>query len=244
MASTRTVRLRVVETSDVHGCFFPYDFVERKPLKGTLARVNTYVNRLRKEYGDRLLLLENGDILQGQPTCYWSNYVETSREIIAAQVVNYMGYDVEAFGNHDVETGHQVYDKWVSELRCPVVGANIVDKLTGQPYVKPYIILERDGVKIAIIGLITPTIASWLNERLWSGLEFQEMVSCAQKWMQVVREKEKPDLVIGLFHSGKEGGLTLPGGLEEDASARVAREVPGFDIIFFGHNGFYSKHYS
>ena len=236
MGAERTVKLRIVETSDVHGCFFPYDFIERKPLKGTLARVNTYVNKLRLEYGDRLVLLDNGDILQGQPTCYWSNYVETSQENIAAQVVNYMGYDVEAFGNHDVETGHAVYDKWIGEVRCPVVGANIVDRITGQPYVKPYTILERDGVRIAIIGLLTPTIASWLNERLWSGLEFQEMVSCARKWMQVVREKERPDLVIGLFHSGKNGGLTLPGGLEEDATERVAREVPGFDVIFFGHD--------
>lgn len=236
MGAERTVKLRIVETSDVHGCFFPYDFVERKPLKGSLARVSTYINRLRREYGDRLLLLDNGDILQGQPTCYWSNYVETGRENIAAQVVNYMGYDVEAMGNHDVETGHQVYDKWISELRCPVVGANIVDTLTDEPYVRPYVTFERDGVKIAVIGLLTPTIACWLNESLWSGLRFEEMTSSARKWMQVVREQEKPDLVVGLFHSGKEGGLTLPGGLEEDATARVAREVPGFDIIFYGHD--------
>lgn len=236
MGAERTVRLRIVETSDVHGCFFPYDFVEGKPLKGSLARVSTYINRLRREYGDRLLLLDNGDILQGQPTCYWSNYVENSRENIAAQVVNYMGYDVEAMGNHDVETGHAVYDKWIGELRCPVVGANIVDTLTNEPYVRPYVTFERDGVKIAVIGLLTPTIPCWLNESLWSGLRFEEMTASAQKWMQVVREQEKPDLVIGLFHSGKEGGLTLPGGIEEDATARVAREVPGFDIIFYGHD--------
>ena len=236
MGAERTVRLRIVETSDVHGCFFPYDFVERKPLRGTLARASTYINRLRREYGDRLLLLDNGDILQGQPTCYWSNFVETSRENIAAQVVNYMGYDVEAFGNHDVETGHQVYDKWIGEVKCPVVGANIVDRVTGKPYLRPYTVLERDGVKIAVIGMLTPTIACWLNESLWAGLEFEEMVGCARKWMQVVREKENPDLVIGLFHSGWEGGMTLPGGLEEDATARVACEVPGFDIIFFGHD--------
>ena len=236
MGAERTVRLRIVETSDVHGCFFPYDFVEGKPLKGSLARVSTYINRLRREYGDRLLLLDNGDILQGQPTCYWSNYVENSRENIAAQVVNYMGYDVEAMGNHDVETGHAVYDKWMSELRCPVVGANIVDTLTNEPYVRPYVTFERDGVKIAVIGLLTPTIPCWLNESLWSGLRFEEMTASARKWMQVVREQEKPDLVVGLFHSGKEGGLTLPGGIEEDATARVAREVPGFDIIFYGHD--------
>ncbi|MBO7139153.1 MAG: bifunctional metallophosphatase/5'-nucleotidase [Prevotella sp.] len=236
MGAERTVRLRIVETSDVHGCFFPYDFVEGKPLKGSLARVSTYINRLRREYGDHLLLLDNGDILQGQPTCYWSNYVEIGRENIAAQVVNYMGYDVAAIGNHDVETGHAVYDKWIGELRCPVVGANIIDTLTNEPYVRPYVTFERDGVKIAVIGLLTPTIACWLNESLWSGLRFEEMTASARKWMQVVREQEKPDLVVGLFHSGKEGGLTLPGGIEEDATARVAREVPGFDIIFYGHD--------
>ena len=236
MGAERTVKLRVVETSDVHGSFFPYDLVERKPLRGTLVRVNTYVKRLRQEYGDRLLLLDNGDILQGQPSCYWSNFVATGQENIAAQMVNYMGYDAEAMGNHDVETGHAVYDKWISELRCPVLGANIIDTSTGKPYVKPYVMFEREGVKIAVIGLLTPTISCWLNEKLWEGLDFQEMVICARKWMQVVREQEHPDVVIGLFHSGKEGGLTLPGDIEEDATARVAREVPGFDIIFFGHD--------
>lgn len=236
MGANKIVRLRVVETSDVHGFFFPYDFVERKPLQGTLVRVNTYVNRLRQEYGDRLLLLDNGDILQGQPVCYWSNYVASDRENIAAQVVNYMGYDVEAVGNHDMETGHNVYDKWISEVHCPVVGANIVDTLTGMPYVKPYVVFEREGVKIAVIGLLTPTIPCWLNETLWSGLEFRDMVSSARHWMQIVRERERPDLVLGLFHSGYEGGVTMPGGIEEDATALVAREVPGFDIIFFGHD--------
>ena len=236
MGAEKTVKLRIIETSDVHGSFFPYDLVERKPLRGTMVRVNTYVSRLRREYGDRLLLLDNGDILQGQPSCYWSNYVDTCHENIAARIVNYMGYDVEAMGNHDVETGHAVYDKWISELRCPVIGANIIDTSTGNPYVKPYVVFEREGVKIAVIGLLTPTIPCWLNERLWAGLEFQEMVACARRWMRVVREQEHPDLVIGLFHSGKDGGLTLPGGIEEDATARVAREVPGFDIIFFGHD--------
>ena len=241
VAQTKTVSLRVIETSDVHGHFFPYDFVERKQLQGTLARVNTYVNRLRQEYGDRLLLIDNGDILQGQPTCYWSNYVDRDDENIAAQVVNYMKYDAETFGNHDVETGHDVYDKWIREVRCPMLGANIIDTQTGKPYVQPYAIYYRDGVKIALLGMLTPTIPCWLNESLWKGLEFQEMVSCARQWMQYIKEVEKPDLVLGLFHSGRDGGITMPGKtpqemIEEDASLRVAREVPGFDIIFFGHD--------
>ena len=235
-AQTRTVELKVIETSDVHGHFFPYDFIEGKDLKGTLARANTYINRQRQEYGDRLLLIDNGDILQGQPCVYWSNYVMPDDENLAARVINYMKYDAETVGNHDIETGHKVYDKWIREVRCPVLGANIVDTATQLPYVRPYALIERKGVKIAILGMITPTIPCWLNESLWQGLEFQEMVSCARRWVKYIRQVEQPDLIFGLFHSGLNGGLTMENGIEEDATQRVAQEVEGFDAIFFGHD--------
>ena len=104
MAQTKNVELRVIETSDVHGCFFPYDFIDRRPLKGSLARVSTYVKQLRQQYGDNLLLLDNGDILQGQPTCYYCNYVKPKMENVAASVINYLKYDAETVGNHDIET--------------------------------------------------------------------------------------------------------------------------------------------
>lgn len=235
MAQQRTVKLRVIETSDVHGSFFPYDFINRKPKAGTLARVSSYVNDLRKTYKNNVILLENGDILQGQPTCYYYNYVNTQARNVASDVVNYMKYDAQAFGNHDVETGHAVYDKWIKELNCPVLGANIIDTKTGEPYGKPYIILNREGVKVAVLGMLTPAIPNWLTENLWSGLHFENMVTSARKWMKHIQENEKPDVVIGVFHSGKDGGIVTPE-YEEDASLRVAREVPGFDMVLFGHD--------
>ena len=96
---TKTVDIRVIQTSDVHGCFFPYDFISRKPKSGTLARVCTYVNKLREQYGDRLLLLDNGDILQGQPTCYYCNFVKPETPNVAAEVINYLHYDAQTIGN-------------------------------------------------------------------------------------------------------------------------------------------------
>lgn len=241
----KTVTLKVIETSDVHGHFFPFDFIRNEPLKGTLSRVNTYVAKQRKEYGKNLLLLDNGDILQGQPTCYWSNFVLpmqeslkgiTASENIAASVINYMQYDAETVGNHDIETGHNIYDKWIREVRCPLLGANIVNKDNQQPYIRPYALFEREGIKIAIIGMITPTIPCWLNESLYKGLEFQEMVSCARKWVNHLKEVEHADLIFGLFHSGLDGGITMENHIEEDATKRVAQEVDGFDAIFFGHD--------
>ena len=245
--TTRTVKLKIVETSDVHGHFFPYDFMEKKPLKGTLARVNTYIKKQRQQYGDHLLLIDNGDILQGQPCVYWSNYVMPQDENLAAQVINYMKYDAETVGNHDIEPGHKVYDKWIREVRCPLLGANIVWKnqpdaasLNGRPTavyagLQPYSIHYVDGVKIAIIGMLTPAIPNWLNESVWKGMEFEEMVSCAKKWVKYIKEYERPDLIFGLFHSGKDGGIVTPE-YEEDGTASVAREVPEFDVIFFGHD--------
>ena len=233
--TTQTMELRVVETSDVHGSFFPYDFLNRRPKAGSMARVSSYVNSLRKQYGDSLLLLDNGDILQGQPLSYFSNYIDTTDMNIAAQVINYMRYDAETIGNHDVEPGHQVYDKWVGEVNCPVLGANVIDTRSGQPYLKPYVMLNRGGVRIAVLGMLTPAIPNWLSQDIWSGLRFDEMVATARHWMKVIREDEKADVVIGLFHSGKAGGIVTPQ-YEEDASEHVARDVPGFDLVLFGHD--------
>ena len=235
MAQQRTVKLRIIETSDVHGSFFPYDFINQKPAKGSLARVSSYVDSLRQTYKDNLILLDNGDILQGQPTCYYYNYINTKVPHVAAEIINYMKYDAETMGNHDVETGHSVYDKWIKEVKCPMIGANVINAQTGTPYLKPYTLLYRDGVKIAILGMLTPAIPNWLPENLWSGLRFEEMVSCAKKWMEYLKENEDPDVVIGLFHSGKDGGIKTAE-YEEDASIRVAKEVGGFDLVLFGHD--------
>ena len=242
--ATKTVRLKVIETSDVHGHFFPYDFMEKKDIKGTLVRANTYIKKQREKYGDNLLLIDNGDILQGQPCVYWTNYVMPEDENLAASVINYMKYDAETVGNHDVEPGHKVYDKWIREVRCPLLGANIVKEeykngeanpasiYTG---LKPYSVHYKDGVKIVIIGMLTPAIPNWLNKSIWKGIEFEEMVSCAKKWVKYIQDFERPDLIFGLFHSGLNGGIKTDE-YEEDATESVAKEVPGFDIIFFGHD--------
>ena len=232
---SKSVTLRIVETSDVHGAFFPYDFTERRPMSGTMARVSSYVKRQRKEMGDKLILLENGDILQGQPTCYYTHFVATDKPNIAAEVVNYLKYDAQTFGNHDVEVGHKVYDKWIKELDCPTLGANIIDEKTQKPYVKPYLMIEREGVRIAILGMLTPAIPNWLHQNLWSGMHFEEMVSCTRKWVKILREQEKADVVIGLFHSGWDGGIVTDS-YDEDATKKVAEQVEGLDVIFFGHD--------
>ena len=234
-ATEKTVSLRFIETSDVHGSFFPYDFTNRKPRQGSMARVSSYVKQLRKQYGNNVVLLDNGDILQGQPTSYFYNYVATNDINIAAEVINYLGYSAQTIGNHDIEPGHAVYDKWIKEVKCPVIACNVINKKTGKPYTQPYAILKRNGVKIAVLGMLTPAIPNWLTENIWKGLRFEDMVTSAKKWMKIIQEKEHPDIIIGLFHSGRDGGITT-NKIKEDASFNVAKKVKGIDLILYGHD--------
>ena len=234
-AATREVKLKLIETSDIHGNFFPYNFITQQDWKGSFARVHSYVQQERQTYGDNLLLMDNGDILQGQPSAYYYNFMDTVSTHITAAMMNYMGFVVGNMGNHDVEASHAVYDRWISQCQFPVLGANIIRTSDEQPYLKPYEIIEREGVKIAVLGMITPAIPTWLPETLWKGLYFADMEQTARKWMPIIQEKEKPDIIIGLFHAGKEA-RTVAGKYREDASAEIAERIPGFDIIMMGHD--------
>ena len=233
-SSEKEVTLKLIETSDVHGCYYPYDFIRRHSVQGSLARVSALVGEMRKTYGDRLILMDNGDILQGQPVAYYYNYIDTTSVHVVADMLNYMHYDVATMGNHDIEAGHAVYDRWVGQCKFPVLGANIMDVKTGKTYLPPYKVIEREGVKVVVLGMITPAIPSWLPEQLWSGLWFEDMETSARKWVKWIQEKEKPDVLIGLFHAGPEGNKL--DNVVENGSGDVARRVPGFDVVFMGHD--------
>lgn len=77
-------------------------------MSGSFARICSYLEEQRANYGDRLLLLENGDILQGQPTAYYYNFIDTTSAHLTADMLNYMQFDVANLGNHDIEAGRMV----------------------------------------------------------------------------------------------------------------------------------------
>lgn len=231
----RNIHLTLVYTTDVHGCFTGYDYVNRKTVPGGLNRVFAHVRRCRQKQPDGVILLDGGDVLQGHPTTYYYNYVDRKVPHLVARMMNHMGYDAGCMGNHDVETGHDTYDRWVAQCRFPVLGANVLDAQTGRPYLKPYTIVERQGVRIAVLGLTTAAVPYWLPRPLWSGLAFAPLVGTARTWMEHIRTCERPHIVVGLFHSGAEGGITVPG-YEENQTLQIAREVPGFDLICCGHD--------
>ena len=233
------IKVKLIETSDVHGAILPYDLVNDTAMNSSLAQVISYVNTQRNIEDQNVILLDNGDILQGDPLVYYYNYEDTTSTHIYAEAMNYMDYDVGTVGNHDIETGHKVYDKFRKELNFPWLAANAINVKTRDPYFEPYTIIERQGIKIAVLGLITPSIPQWLPENIWAGIKFEDMIVSAKKWVKIIKEKENPDLLIGLFHSGVDytyGGETKDTYRNENASRLVAEQVPGFDVVFVGHD--------
>ncbi len=231
--------IKIIETSDVHGAIFPYDLKEGQATNHSLAQVFTYVEQERAKPGQVVILLDNGDILQGDPIVYYYNFENTKEKHICSQVMNFMGYDAATVGNHDIEPGHAVYDKLENEFNFPWLAANAIYQSSGKPYFKPYFILKKEGVKIAILGLITPAIPNWLPEKIWEGMEFNDMIESAKYWVEKIRKEENPDVMIGLFHAGADYTYNNQDAItpkNENASKLVAEQVPGFDVVFVGHD--------
>ncbi len=233
------ITIKIIETTDIHGAIFPHDLINDEALDFSLAHIAGFVKKERSIPGQEVILLDNGDILQGDPLIYFYNFIKTDEPHIVSRVMNEMQYDAATVGNHDIEPGPDVYHRIRKEFSFPWLAANAVEKNSGEPFFEPYKIIKRQGVKIAVLGLITPAIPKWLPENTWQGIEFQDMIESAKKWVAIIQDKEKPDLVIGLFHAGVDytySGQDADTPFNENASQLIAEQVPGFDVVFVGHD--------
>lgn len=215
-------RLDIFSTNDVHGKY------------RDLAKVSEYIKGQREMLGeDNVLLIDVGDILQGDNSAYYYNYVDTVSEHIYVKAAGYMKYDAAVVGNHDIETGHAVYDKMAREFPMPFLGANAFDDETGRPYFQEYAMFERGGMKVAVIGFTNPNIKQWLARSLWSGMRFESILPYAQELVDRVIAKEHPDIVIAAMHTGTGDGN--PDNNENQALACL-RTLDGVDFVFCAHD--------
>ena len=223
----KETHLTIIETTDTHGRYDEF------------ANDAFVIKQMKAQLGNHLILLDNGDDMQGSTFQYCSNQ-DAAHPNLVSEVLNYLSYDAVCVGNHDIEAGRKVFDRVFSETKMPVLAANVIDETTGEPYFTPYIVLDRDGYKIAVLGLLTPYVVTWVPDRLRPGLRFEQLEAAAEKWVNLIQEKEHPDLMIGLFHSGWEPqAQNLPEDHplgRENATKWVAENVSGFDLIFYGHD--------
>ena len=148
--SPSTGSIHIITTGDVHGSWFNKPYVEGGAYKTSLMSVKYYVDSLRALYGkDNVVLVDAGDCLQGDNAAYYFNYVDTEGEHLFSRITDYMDYDAVVVGNHDIETGHPVYDKVFKELkksRIPFLATNAVVEGTTKAYFPSYTILKKDVI--------------------------------------------------------------------------------------------------
>ncbi len=226
--------LHLFTTNDVHGTYFDSTYVTNR-TKNSLIAINHYVDSVRNAIGaDKVLLVDAGDCLQGDNASFYYNFIDTVTPHLYARMVNYMKYDAITVGNHDVETGHPVYDRVRKDLgKIPFLAANAVRTDNGEPYFDDYTIVKRQGLKIAIIGFTNPNMKNWLAEKLWSGMEFESLLPYVQNYVDKVVAKEKPHVVIVSIHSGTGPG---DGSQLESQGLDLYNSLHGVDFLVCSHD--------
>lgn len=224
---------RILSTNDVHGRYFDSTYVSDRTRQSLLS-VSWYVDSLRNSAGkENVILIDAGDCLQGDNAAYYFNYVDTLSEHLYARMVDYMGYDAVVVGNHDIETGHPVYDRIVNQMSTPFLAANALRTGSSEPYFREYVIVKRHGLKIAVLGFTNPNIRNWLSPKLWEGMEFRSLLPFVQETVDRVRTKERPDVVVVAVHSGTGEG---DGRQYESQGLDLFKSLSGVDFVICSHD--------
>ena len=239
--STSPIDLVVVTTTDVHGRLRAWDYYANKAegVRG-LTRAATIVDSVRAANPGRVILLDAGDLLQGNPLAYVAARVSSDRTNPIIAAMNAMQYDAAAIGNHEYNYGVPYLDSAVRQAKFPFLSANTYRvEPEGVHASKPWTIIERAGLKVGIVGATTPGVMLWDAENIRGRLRFGDIVPAVRQAVQEVRAAGA-DIVLVTVHSG----LNEPSSYDtvttnvpsENVAARVAVEVPGIDLVVYGHS--------
>jgi len=224
----KTYNVTILHTNDHHGHFWRSDYGEYG-----LSAQKTLVDGIRKEVaaeGGSVLLLSGGDINTGVPE---SDLQDAEPDF---RGMNLIGYDAMAVGNHEFDNPLSVLRQQEKWAKFPFLSANIYQKSTGERLFKPWMIFNRQGLKIAVIGLTTDDTAKIGNPEFFTDIEFRKPAEEAKLVIQELQQNEKPDVIIATTHMGHydngEHGSNAPGDVE------MARSLPkgALAMIVGGHS--------
>ena len=228
--------LKLLTTNDVHGTWFDSLYTGGETRRSLFAAA-WYIDSVRTSVGkDNVLLVDAGDCLQGDNATYYFNYVDTLSPHLFPRLAAYMGYDAIAVGNHDVETGHPVYDRVAAQLAAagiPFLGGNAVRTDNGKPYFPLYKTFRRAGLKVLVLGYTNPNIKAWLGETIWEGMDFKSLLPLVQEDVDRLTAKEKPQVVIVVMHSGTGKG---DGSSLESQGLDLYQSLHGVDVLVCSHD--------
>src|SRR5688500_1361206 len=239
-ASAERVELIVAATTDIHGRVrgWNYDLDAPDTTVG-LARAATIVDSLRGVVGGRVVLVDAGDIIQGNALGLVAARVsapEGPHPVMAA--MNAMRYDAAAVGNHEFNYGVPFLERTARQAKFPLLAAN-ARRSDGSPAFRAWTLVERGGVKVGIVGATTPGAMVWDRDNLRGRIVIRDIVPAVRDAVGEARAAGAQGVIVTM-HSGLNEPATydtVATGLPSDnVAARVAREVPGVDLIAYGHS--------
>jgi 2',3'-cyclic-nucleotide 2'-phosphodiesterase/3'-nucleotidase len=234
--SVAAQHITLLETSDLHGHIYPFDYFRAREAHIGLAKVATLVDAIRAE-GQPVLLLDAGDTIQGSALAYYHHRKHPGPPEPTMKAMSYLRFDAMAVGNHEFNFGLPAIEASQSAASFPWLSANIVDD-DGEPFFTPYLVKELDGVRVGILGLITKNVPNWEAPDNYAGLHFLDTVEVASRYVPLLRQKERVDAVVVLTHQGLEIDLETGASNEteyENQVYQLTREVPGIDVVLTGH---------
>ena len=212
------VSLTLLSTTDVHGNIYPIDYYSNLPANRGLAKIATLVRQVRAEQPNTLLL-DCGDTIQGSPLAFYFARKDTAPVNPTVAVMNAMDYTAMAAGNHEFNFGLDVLWKAKRESKFPWLAANIRQQYKkGTEHFEPYIIRHVAGIRVGIVGFITPGVPRWEIPANYRGYEFEQIVDAAKR--VIPRLRKKVDLLVVLAHTGL-------GRDEQNATPEYVGDVPG-----------------
>ena len=218
-------RLVILHTNDTHSQIEPLRTGRNEGLGGVDRRLQ-FIDSVRQQYGSKkVLLLDAGDYNQGTP------YFTMGKGDLEQELMNALGYDAITLGNHEFDNGLEELARRISTSKCPILMCNYgVAGTPLEPYVKPYTILKRGGMKIGIVGATSYLESNVMYEYI-KNMEHLDTVAEVNKWADYLKNSEKCDMVIFLSHLGFDGG-----DYERPSDHVMAAESSNIDIIIGGHS--------
>lgn len=202
--------IRLLHVNDIHGFAEPYSSYGASEQRGGLAWLAAQATKLRTEKPS--LLLAAGDVIQG------NNWTNLSRGRASIELMNLMGFDALVVGNHEFDFGSDVLKERIAEAGFPVLGANV----EGLDALRPYVVREVDGVRVAVLGLVTDDTPVATHPKNVAGLTFHQPAVTVARYLPELRRQA--EVVVVLSHLGYA------------ADRKLAEEAPGIDVIVGGHS--------
>lgn len=230
MGFAKEVNVKILGTSDVHGRVVPWSYAsDTEDKSGSYAQLSTLINQRRKE-NKNVILVEVGDSIQDNSIDLFALTLEEAKNHPIPKVLNYMKYDVFVPGNHEFNFGMPVLNEILNDIKAKKLAANLYHK-DGKRYLQPTTIIQKDGVKIGIIGLTTPMSAKFEEDT--GNLKDYKYVSIIEETKKQVKnlKAKKVDAIVAVAHMGIENENNIP----ETGLRDLANAVPEIDAIVAGH---------